>query len=198
MADHTINVSRLTRKLRAIWGLRGSDYPTAAEDVPGYIALEMDRPEWLLPGGEYPFATTFFGAAVAGQVLIASIFNPVGTGVMLVLEEYVISEQSGPTSLILGWINVDTALGSGGLFTRDGRSGDPVLGQNFGMSVRSGTIALPGPGASFYAVPNGVVGSREVVIPPGRGVTINQSTVNLAGRISFAGRVRPLEAGLLS
>jgi len=192
---HIINVSRLTRKLRAIWGLRGEDYPTDAEQVAGYIGLEMDRPEWMFAGGEIPFAWNVLFGVVAGQVGTLSLFNPATSGVLLIAEKF----ASSVTEFSIQLLNADTALAAGALSARDTRAGDPVTGAiSAGLIARANTSAgVPINQPIWRQAGPGQV-DLEVVIAPGAGIVLQSMALATATALSMVGRIRPQEAGKLS
>lgn len=199
MGEHIIQVSRLTRKLRAIWGLRGEDYPTDAKDLPGYLALEMDRPEWLVPGAEIPIGTSVTFGAVAAQRATLSVFNPVGSGIIAVIE-YAQLIALSPALLWVEWVTADNAIAVGSLFTRDNRVGDPTLGNAVasGLIARANDFAGGALGSIFLTSAANVPLTVPVVLAPGAGLVLQSDTQNIAATITLAGRVRPQEAGKFS
>lgn len=199
MPGHIINVSRLTRKLRSVWGLRGEDFPTDADDIRGYIGLEMDRPEWAFAGGERLMWGGFSLAAVAAQFTVHQLFNPLNSGVISVIRR--VSILTSPAALTL-WRMTDVALAAGvftGIVARDTRVGVPDAGGNTISTLlfrSNNQVAAPGGSVARTHASEEI--EVDIVLAPGGGITWQCSIVNTGLDVNFIGYERPQEAGRLS
>ena len=80
------SVSRFERKLRAIAGVQGSGLLPDVDNLRGLIALESDRPEWALAGGERLGIGRQTQAAVAAVRSCVALINRPSTGVVAIVQ----------------------------------------------------------------------------------------------------------------
>jgi len=197
-----ISASYLERKLRAATGVQGENPLPDLSDVRGLITLENDRPEWFKAAGEELY--TGLGSVVAAaQFAVARLRNPVGSGIIVVVELIEIASTVGFTDRIrIGYLNTDLATGLNVKSIRDtrGRSAGTQTGSGALMSRDVGA-ADPGAGQIIREMTIGVnTGDRyEKVIILGEGTFVEvASTAAITGTLmaNFSWRERALE-GLL-
>jgi len=172
-----------------LFGVEAADAP-----LPPGIILEMDRPEWARIKGETLFtaAVTVAGANFA----TAQIFNPVGSGMLAVINYRSVMRAIPPGAADLALFGATAAAiaAGGGISASDSR--DPGY-------LTSGAIPLLIQAASLAASPVGplhaqvayVAGGIAVyrvpqIIGPGFGVWSESGTAAVSCIFSFAGYVR--------
>jgi len=122
-----IQIGRLNSVLHKLLDMKeGAPAPSLSSDITAMLALEVDRPEWKFLGGEKLCVAPFLPTAVANNMGQGSLFNPVGSNVLCIIEDWVLTVQS--TNTFTAEVRVDTSeiggtLRSGQLM--DGRWGTP-------------------------------------------------------------------------
>lgn len=79
----------------------GAPAPTLAPEILPVIVLEDDRPEWAFLAGERLLSVSHQQAGGVGLAPFLALTNPVGSGVILVIEQVIFSVQGGSSSLSL-------------------------------------------------------------------------------------------------
>lgn len=122
-----IQTGRLNSILHKLLDMKeGAPAPSLGSDIVPMLALEVDRPEWKFLGNEKLCIAPFLPAAVASNIGQGSIFNPDGSNVLCIIEDWVWTVQS--TSTFTVEVRVDTSEITGTLRSgqlRDGRWGAP-------------------------------------------------------------------------
>ncbi len=104
-----IQVGRYSAILHKLLGIsEGSPAPTLAPELLAAIALEVDRPEWAFLAGERLCIGYGIQAAVGGQLGHVQLINPIGSGVLAVVQEILVS-TSATMAVRIG--QLDTPLG---------------------------------------------------------------------------------------
>lgn len=195
MYRRPISAAYLERKLRAIVGVQGSNPLPELADISGLVTLEDDRPEWRLAG------TELFGwgresqAAVAAQFSWVALRNPVGSGVVAVLEAY--KNESTAAYMNVNY-NLGTAPlpGVGGATSgrpRDSRAA-VVLACDTAFGASAAAVG-DGPGW-FVAASGGEYLASDMgywVLGPGSAIVFRSTIVNVLVTGAFHWYERPIE-----
>jgi hypothetical protein len=202
-----ISAAYLEGKLRAIAGVGGSNPLPDLEDViQGLLVLENDRPEWGLAGGEVRASGLVTFNANAANTNSAMLHNPIGSGVLVIVERvqasypavaavtrlweaFIANGADFATSFQANVVNRDTR----GLAT----VGDAVAALLSGVSQ----VAPAGSGRQFGQVHVPAGGFFDVwpgptMLAPGTGIMLDEGVVNMAVNYNFSWRERPLEGKL--
>lgn len=193
MAD--LNIGRyanLLRSLLLIRGSQGSPLPEVSPELVPTLPLEVDRPEWAWLGGTDLYGGGYSRTPAAGQKATARLVNPVGSGKLVVVEQFRIRlSVTGPASLgvtdNLSGVVTSTARGSG----RDSRVGTDnssaiiEVGDNLPLTGFIGFIDVVANESQVVELP--------IVLTPGFALVIasNPSDAQLVGSLFWY--ERPLE-----
>lgn len=213
-----INVVRFQNKVRAFFGMRGSNpVPTLAELVPGVI-VETDRPEWGYAGLEPRWISrNNSSAGVAGQLSSVGIYNPPDSSVLVVVEGLVNSSASSsqncqikivrpnPAPTFLSNVPVNGCIDTGFL-PADGASQAQMAAHEVSF-VAAGGLGSPATPLGFFP---SLASTQEAdhamlhpfrplaILRPGGLILLEGTVANLAVSGFFYGRERAQERGVPS
>lgn len=198
-------VDRYTTMWRKLLDIKGQP----PEAHPG-IEVESDRVEWGFLKGEHRF-TYIETVNPAVNVWIMQLFNPLGSGLICVVERAWIERVDASAITDIFWQMRDTqAVSAGGfILPRDTRwfqgSFTATAGRAFGLLGRESIAAIPGGNTyTLDHIPTLAAGSAEVrnvplVLAEGSGVGFESSTTaSLLIRIGIIGYVRSRNPGEIS
>jgi hypothetical protein len=194
-----IQVGRVNAILTKLLSMKeGSPSPVLAPEVLPVVVLENDRPEYVFLGGGKLCAGGLEQAAVALERPFVQLFNPVGSGVLLVVH-YAKFESTTTQQIQVGLSRTPaTTNPAGAAGPRDLRGvaigSLGVVGQ---MRSQTSTLAQP----AFYLIYDHVHVNFEpgflpfpIILDPGSGLLISGTTNATNMRASFAWTERALES----
>ncbi len=173
----------------------GAPAPQLSGDIVPVLVLESERPEWhYLAGGNLCWGSAYLtpGAGVRGRL---QLWNPPGAGVLCVIEALFFC-----TGTLDTWEVRDDAVqitGTGltevNAWSRDYRKDHEVACQLFytndGGAV-SGVRRMVGQALASTMVQPPI---QALILPPGRGISITNTTVNTTLVANFVWRERTIE-----
>lgn len=193
-------------------GLRGENpVPTLSELLP-VVAIESDRPEFSYPGLELLSGGETTQPAVAGQFSFVGVRNPIDSGVLVVVSDYLLDSITGVFRVAIRvlprrvdrstLITVTGAVNGGCRDTRWEDSKQVVAtGQVFGGISQGAAISgfsIGGTRTSTSGQPIVNHDKMFCVLGPGSDLLFWTGTVNQEMRGSFQWYERALERGLPS
>jgi len=189
-----LQVGRYNAVLHKLFSMKeGAPAPQLEGSLQAAIILENDRPEYKFLGNEFLMAGSRQQGNVAAQVSVGQLFNPAGSGVLCVLEEFS-WDFSGTTTLLAGIVT--TALVTVGTKAfRDSRQAI-IAGQGACQVFGSNSVAtgLITPQLRIRGVADVAQTVRiPFVLSPGNGFQIESTGSNVIMRYYFAWRERHLE-----
>jgi hypothetical protein len=191
-------VGRFNRGIQRLHNMKGgTPAPQVTPEIGHNIILENDRPEHHYLVGSVLAAGLVDVAAVAAQTNNHRLRNPGGSGVMIVVEEVMISSTgAAPLSAALTFQDADLATGLGFKVLRDLRgrnSGD--MTRVVGLISRSNNVAPVGQTfASMITAANfPTLWPLKIVLPPGTTLDFNSTGVNIETIVTYVWRERALE-----
>jgi len=196
-----ISASYLERKLRSIADIKGDNPLPDVESLKGLLVLESDRPEWGYAGGEVRASGLVQFAPNAANTNSAQLRNPIGSGVLVIVEHVVVSYPAvaAVTRLWEAFSVADFAtLFTANVVNRDTRGlatvGDAVAAILSGVSQ----VAPAGSGRQFGQVQVPAGGFFDVwpgptMLYPGTAIMLDEGTLNMAVNFNFSWRERPIE-----
>lgn len=198
-----ISAAYLERKLRSITDIKGDNPLPDLDALQGLVVLESDRPEWGFAGGEVRVSGLVQFAANAANTNSAMLHNPLGSGVLVIVESVKVSYPAvaAVTRLWEAFIanGADFATSfQANVVNRDTRGlasvGDAVAALLSGVSQ----VAPAGSGRQFgqVAVPAGgffEVWPGPTMLAPGTGIMLDEGVINVAANFNFSWRERPIE-----
>jgi hypothetical protein len=181
----------------------GNPLPDLSDVIAGLIVLENDRPEWGFAGGEVRASGLVTFNAIAANTNSAMLHNPLGSGVLGIVERVQASYPavSAVTRLWEAFIANGADLATSfqaNVVNRDTRGlatvGDSVALLLSGVSQ----VAPAGSGRQFGQVHVPAGGFFDVwpgptMLAPGTGIILDEGVVNMAVNYNFSWRERPIE-----
>ena len=171
--------------------LGGARVEELASELHADFTIENDRPEWAyLKGEKLCWGRVNVGASVANRSL-AILRNPAGSGVLMVLQSFLIQVTAGVPCIFQPNSVAAAATDVGGQL-RDHRGtvlGALVLNRWFSKN----TAVLPS--GAFVLVSTGaaqITGSIDVVLSPGTEIYFTANADNIAVEASCVWRERQL------
>lgn len=196
-----IQTGRLNAILHKLLGItEGAPAPSLAPDVFSMLALEVDRPEWkFLAGERLCCASKYLAAGGAGQYTSFILWNPAGSGILAVVTR--IFNHLGAAATYVVRANATEPSGAGyasaasyrGL--RDFRyapspTAKPTCLLYYQTTASPAGINVLG---QWRIGAGGEIRDIDVVLPPGTGLSCENSTVNTEASVGFFWRERALE-----
>lgn len=195
MGQQSIQVKRYGQILGRLLSMSG------VEDVAGdlspeispVLVLEADRPEWLFLAGQFLLAGAGVQVALAANPSFFRIRNPVGSGIIAVVESIDVSAAAIITDGVatIGTATIDRANVMGSL-VRDTRWGSIVgtclVSNDNGGSVGSGIERFRAPINTGYRFNN-----MPVVLAPGSHLDYGANDSNIELHVNIRWRERPAE-----
>lgn len=175
----------------------GAPAPTLAPDILPVLVLESDRPEWAYLGGVALASAGAERAGVALQVAHLQIFNPVGSGALVIVNELVLASDN---SAVIQWGVTPTAMATnetvGG--AADTRLLSPIAVRNVAAQIRSdSTVGLLGMSYTLGTIRvitnQGIVIPQDVVLAPGTGLLVSNRAIAALLQVTFIWRERAFE-----
>ncbi len=202
----SLNVARLTNKLRTLFVLRGGPPPApeVADEIVPVVLIEGERPEHYFLAGEMLLAHGIDVPAVAGEAGWARLRNPVDSGILITLEALLFTSLASAEVEVRA-NNTDTAavsLGTNGGH-RDLRwQGAGGIAQPVAL-IESGSQAFgasgQGPLVDFdYFASSGLwtLMPFAMMIDSGRNVAVQHAGLNSGPHhVTFVWRERAVERG---
>jgi hypothetical protein len=204
--------ARFQQRARAKFGTKGDNpVPTIKELVPVVVMEEFHPEDDFVGGDDLPF-TTFAGlGAVVAETFGSVIWNPIGSGVLGIIE-YAQGLNTAATTGLFFWTVTDPAGNAGfnvqSLLGRDARmSNDKSLSRlsGFGLKFYSGTLTAAEVGAfplTATRFPTSLFGwaadTESIIIPEGFGFGYFANVQNIAANSMYSGRQHLQPAGLRS
>lgn len=171
-----ISAAYLERKLRAITGVMGDNPLPSLEALAGFLILENDRPEWMFPANEMLGASGAFSAQAIGNFSYIAITNPVGSGVLSIIEEAHVSPNAAGGATNTWALLIEIAAADGTLGAIPGAVGtsrftprDTRLIQPNNLTPLVTTMTFGNAANPFLNAPNGVTSITT-------GITVNGSS----------------------
>ncbi len=192
---HPINVARLVRKYRAIIGLRGEDWPRDATELPPYVCVEQDRPEWAFAGGELLWwIDRVVAAGGAGVRSEGALVNPPGGNILIVCSFVKLSAAGTEVEVVLvnGAPPASFALIAGEVGIRDSRWG--ISAQPRVEYFEKTTLASSGFVSDWSN--SGTLDRIDAIIHPGNFLAFKPRIDNVAFTVRAMGYERPQEYGV--
>jgi len=194
-----LQVGRFNAILTKLLSMKeGAPSPILAPEIIPTVVLENDRPEWAFLFGGRLGAAGLEQVAVALEFPAVQLFNPVGSGILMVVEHFQFESTTGQQFRV-GPTATPLATAPGGASgSRDLRGVSSITtGQVVGQ-IRSATSALAFP--TFYLIYDHlqnpfVMGELKFpfILDPGKGMTVQGTAVASTMRMNCAWRERILE-----
>lgn len=197
-----INVVRFAAKVRAMFGMRGENPTPTLKDIVPVVVIENDRPEsnYALGNTEGLRGGVLDSAAVAANNSWGAVYNPVGSGIIGVIEAFniitvvaagraqvaVIGAQQAAFATIV-------AAGAASLFGRDTRLHTPTIqvgGLKTSFGATLGALSTP-----MWDLEDGEY-AWPVVLGPGSALLFTNVTINERLEVSILARERAQERGI--
>lgn len=97
-----IQIERLARAFVRVLGLQGYVPLSVIEDVQPMLSIPVDEDAWRWNQGERRFGQFISSVAVVGQFSQIIFGNPVGTGVLAILERLAVTGAAGGGGVFIG------------------------------------------------------------------------------------------------
>lgn len=193
-----VNVARFETLLRRLLGIKGRAAPELHPELMSSIVLESDRLEFGWLSQTRLVAGAGSEGPVAGQAGQFRIANPAASGWIVVIQEIVCLNLTGPSGFNLKINCADALANAASEGPRDLRwATTPDISV---VKITSGTTAAPSGTviARIGTVGNGASLNEgrfnvPVVLPPGTDIVVQCGVVNNTAQVSFIGYERPYE-----
>src|SRR5258706_13171670 len=195
-----INITRWQNKLRAMMGMRGANPIPDLEALKPVVVIEDDRMEWGYAGAEFYYSNEFESPAAAAQLSYGVLVNPVGSGLLGILEG-VIVEPAQQYSIFgvgsgEGTFAALAATARGAGTRRDRRLRTPSIQRSGLLQGQSSTAVAPLPAVPpVRPIPAaGLFAAKLLIaIPPRALIVIARYTLNLHSIATPLARQRAVE-----
>jgi hypothetical protein len=195
MSQQDIQVKRFNAILGRLLGMAGVEDPAGAlsPEISPVLVLENDRPEWLFLSNQFPMAAGGVETASVANPTFFRIRNPVGSGIIAVIEAVNLSASIIITDGVaqLGTQTVDMG-GAMAPLVRDNRYGQIVGSCTVSESNGGGS----GTGIERFRVPINTVYNYQnlpIILKPGTNYDWGVNDVNVEVHANIRWRERPAE-----
>jgi len=191
--QNEIQVGRFNGVLSKLLGITGAPAPVSATDVFPMLALEVDRPEWhFLGGGRICMGGTYV-AAVAAQTQAVQLYNPVDSGVLVVIDSLQ-AHRGSSGNIIVKIGSAALASSSAGRGVRDTRAYGqaPTAQVRYQSAVATPTGTSVGYVYDYSSSPTARI-EAGIVLSPGYGVSLYPDAQNVSMLAEFFWRERAME-----